>query len=191
MILQKLFFKIKSYERVIFLLRRHRVIFLAIIIFYLFLAAIPLGFYLFFQLFYPVLLVELLSGQISLPLIIIGTTIYYLSVWLFFFTSFVNYYLDTWTITNDRIINVEQGGPFARTVSELDLYKIQDVTSEVKGFFPTIFNYGNVYIQTAGEKEYFVFEEIPHPEQITRRIIELAEEDRKYHQAQTMAAAPA
>jgi uncharacterized membrane protein YdbT with pleckstrin-like domain len=115
----------------------------------------------------------------------LGVSIYYLSIWLFFFTSFADYYLDLWTVTNDRIVSIDQQGLFARTISELDLYKIQDVTSETKGFFPSIFNYGNVYIQTAAEKERFLFKQVPNPNEIRQKVIELMEEDRKYHLSQT------
>ena len=104
-----------------------------------------------------------------------------MGIWFFFFPQFVDYYLDAWVITNDRIVNVEQQGLFARTVSELDLYKIQDVTSEVRGLIPTLFNYGNVHVQTAGTQERFVFEQVPNPHEIRKRIMVLVDEDRKYH----------
>jgi uncharacterized membrane protein YdbT with pleckstrin-like domain len=103
-----------------------------------------------------------------------------LTVWLVFFTSFIDYYLDFWIVTNDRIINVEQH-LFARTISELDLYKIQDITGESRGFLQTMFNYGHVFVQTAGEVGRFNFEEVPGPREVARKIMELAEEDRKYH----------
>jgi hypothetical protein len=107
--------------------------------------------------------------------------IYYLAIWEFFFTEFVSYYLDLWIITNDRLIGIEQEALFARTVAELDLYKIQDITSEVKGIFPTIFNFGNVFIQTAAEEGRFHLKNVPDPHNLRRKIMDLAEEDRKYH----------
>ena len=42
-------------------------------------------------------------------------------------------------ITNDRMVDMEQNGLLARTVAEADLYLIQDVTSEIKGLFGSIF----------------------------------------------------
>jgi uncharacterized membrane protein YdbT with pleckstrin-like domain len=107
-------------------------------------------------------------------------SIYYLTVWIVAFTAFIDYYLDFWVVTNDRIINVEQR-LFSRTISELDLFKIQDVTGQSKGFLETMFDYGNVYVQTAGATERFNFEEVPGPREVASRIIALAEEDRKYH----------
>lgn len=119
-------------------------------------------------------------GEISYPLIILAVSGYILFIWLFGFFSFIDYYLDVWVITSERIIDVRQEGFFSRTVAELKLFQIQDVTSELKGFFKFIFRYGDVYVQTAGEKERFVFKQIPDPEEIRDIIIKLTEENKKY-----------
>ncbi|OGF33927.1 hypothetical protein A2223_02390 [Candidatus Falkowbacteria bacterium RIFOXYA2_FULL_35_8] len=55
-------------------------------------------------------------------------------------------------------------------MSEKDLGRMQDITSDVKGFLPTILNYGDVHIQTAGEEQRFVFKQIPNAEEVTRTI---------------------
>lgn len=76
-------------------------------------------------------------------------------------------------MTNKRIIDAEQRGLFSREVSEFKLYRVQDVTIEIKGVLPTFLNYGNVYIQTAGEAKEFVFKQIPNPRQAKDLIIKL------------------
>ena len=98
---------------------------------------------------------------------------YYLFIWLFFFHHWVEYYLDVWVVTNQRIINIEQKALFSRTVSELNIDMIQDVTSEVKGKLATILKFGDVHIQTAAEEKRFIFEQIPHPQEVATRITEL------------------
>lgn len=122
---------------------------------------------------------SLQHGELSRPLIILGLSAYYLFAWLFFFFNFIDYYLDVWIVTNRRIINVEQEGFFARRISEHKLFRIQDVTSEVEGVFPTLLRFGSVYIQTAGTKRNFHFEQVPHPDRIKDTIIELIQKDRK------------
>ncbi|MBI4779412.1 PH domain-containing protein [Candidatus Falkowbacteria bacterium] len=124
---------------------------------------------------------NLLQGEISYPLIVLAVSGYSLFIWLFLFFSFIDYYLDVWIITNERIIDIKQEGFFSRVVSELKLFQIQDVTSELKGFFKFIFKYGDVYVQTAGEVQRFVFRQIPNPEEIRDVIIKLAEENKKTH----------
>jgi uncharacterized membrane protein YdbT with pleckstrin-like domain len=124
---------------------------------------------------------DLLTGEVSYPLIVIGLSAYYLFAWLFFFFSFIDYYLDVWIITNERIIAIEQKGFFSRTIAEQRLYRIQDVTSDLKGILPTILNYGEVHVQTAGEVQRFIFSQVPDPEGIRSIIIQLAEKSKAIH----------
>lgn len=167
----------KIYEHDVFRLRRHPLTFLPQIFLLLALTTVPVFLYYFFLKNFS----WLLTGQITYPALLILGIIYYLSIWLFFYTNFVDYYLDMWVITNDRLIDIRQEALFSRTIAELDLYKIQDITSEVKGIFPTIFNYGKIYIQTAGEQERFTLINVPDPHNLRKKIADLSEEDRKYH----------
>ncbi|MDO8565769.1 MAG: PH domain-containing protein [Candidatus Moranbacteria bacterium] len=95
-------------------------------------------------------------------------------MWLFSFLLWVDYYFDVWVITNERIVNIEQKGLFVREISELDFSRIQDVTTTVEGVIPTILNFGDVFVQTAGEKERFVFRQIPDPYRVKDSIMQLS-----------------
>lgn len=99
------------------------------------------------------------------------TALYYIGTWLAFYHTFVDYHLDVWVLTDQRIINIEQQGLFDRTISELNLSKVQDVTSEVHGHIQTIFDFGNVYIQTAAEQQRFAFLQVSNPEEVARLVV--------------------
>jgi membrane protein YdbS with pleckstrin-like domain len=159
------------------LLRRHPVFLLWDIILFAILAAIPVGVVAILQTVSP----TILTGPISMPIVAVLGSIYYLAIWLFFFSMVIDYYLDIWVITNDRLIAVEQRGLFSRTVSEMDLWMVQDVTSEVNGISATIFGYGKLSVQSAAEQARFHFENLHDPNRIRQRILDLADEDRKYH----------
>jgi len=58
-------------------------------------------------------------------------------------------------------------------VSELEHLRVQDVTTDVKGFFPTLLNYGDVFIQTAGERDRFDFECVPDPYAIKDLVMKM------------------
>ncbi|TSD02030.1 MAG: hypothetical protein Athens071425_184 [Parcubacteria group bacterium Athens0714_25] len=94
-------------------------------------------------------------------------------VWLFMFFVWIDYYFDVWIITDKRIVNIEQKGLFSRSVGELEFSKIQDVSTEVRGVIPTILNYGEVHIQTAGATERFVFHKVPDPYHIKGLVMDL------------------
>lgn len=110
----------------------------------------------------PMLFPDLAEGAMK-NLILFAEVTFFLALWIWSFLIWIDYYFDVWIITSERIINIEQKGLFMRNVSEADYSKVQDVTAEVKGFFPTIINFGDVYIQTAAETNRFVFRTISNP----------------------------
>lgn len=165
----------KHDEKVVFFLRRHPIVFVVDVLMQILLVAIPFGIWFVLAKMWP----WFLTGPVMGPLLTLLAGGYYLMIWLFFLMNFTDYYLDAWIVTDDRILNIEQKSLFSRTISELDLSKIQDVTSEVKGVIAFVFGYGNVYIQTAGERERFVFEQIRRPEEIRKNMLELVEADRR------------
>lgn len=167
----------KTGEEIVIHLRRHWFIFFNIFLFFTVLFLIPVVIYYFFAADLP----GIYNRPIVYPLALIGVFTYYLITLVFAFTFWTTTYLDVWTITTERIINREQNGLFNRVVSELDLYRVQDVTAEQKGFFATIFHYGNVYIQSAGEKERFVFEQVPNPYSVAKMIQRLDEKSKLNH----------
>ncbi len=150
-------------------------VFLTRIIFFALLLLLPLGFYLVAKIAWP----GLLSHPVMLPALLLSASAYYLFACLFFFFSFIDYYLDVWIITSERIVDIQQRGLFSRVVSEQKLSRVQDVTSEVHGVMPTLFRYGNVHVQTAGAKERFFFDRVPDPEGVRDMIIRLAREKQK------------
>lgn len=164
-------------ERQIFALRRHKITLLSLMTGYVLTLIFPFAVY--FYLVYAAPLI--LENQQILTLIVMGGSIFFLFAWLFLFQNYLDYHMDLWVVTTRRILNIEQTGMFKRTVSELRMYRIQDVTATVSGVLHTILDYGDVEIQTAGEKVRFVFEEIPHPNQIAKTILELSEIDRREH----------
>lgn len=96
-------------------------------------------------------------------------------------TMFTDYFLDTWIVTSERIINIEQKGLFSRVISTLHLNQVQDVTSETHGFLATILTYGDVHIQTAGTVERFLFKRINNPDDVKFTIMRLVDDDKRRH----------
>lgn len=87
----------------------------------------------------------------------------------------VMYYLNVQIVTNERVVDITQTSLLHHTISELHLSRIEDVTAEVNGLFATLLDYGNVYIQTAGETERFVFDRVPNPTAVEKMILDLYE----------------
>lgn len=111
-------------------------------------------------LFVKFTIIETLIILAVLILIIIVLSFYHLYLW----------YNDVYVLTNERLIDVDQFSLFNRTISETFLDLVEDVKVESKGLLPTVFNYGNVTIQTAGAKENLVLETLSNPFVIQQRI---------------------
>src|SRR3989339_382796 len=161
-------------EIIIKIVRRDFFILFKRMIVFMLMAVLPFAF------FYLMITTNLglLESEIIYPIIVLSTSAYYLFTWLFFFFSFIDYYLDVWIITDKRIIDIQQRGFFSRIISELKIFRIQDVTSEIQGAIPTLLKYGEVFIQTAGTDQRFKFHEVPDPNGIRDIIIKLIQKNR-------------
>ena len=86
--------------------------------------------------------------------------------WAAFFFAWTEYHLDVWVVTTHRIFLVEQQAMFAREISSLTLDKIQDLTIDIEGFLPTMLKFGDILIETAGERKKLMFINAKNPEAI-------------------------
>jgi uncharacterized membrane protein YdbT with pleckstrin-like domain len=92
---------------------------------------------------------------LSLVVIFLG------AIFLVFVTKIYN--ANRLIITDIHITQVLQVGLFNKKVSELTMENVEDVTAEKHGIFSTIFDYGTLKVETAGEQNNFVFIYCPNP----------------------------
>lgn len=159
----------RSQEKVFLLLRRHWFTYIPFFLIAL-IMSIPFFILLFFLIsspssFTPAILNILILASSAYLLFIIGLLLF----------GFIDYYLDVYIVTNERIVDISQDGFFRRSISQLYLREVQDVSAQVKGFFPTLMHYGEIIIQTAGERPNFVFKNVSNPYKISKIILDLHE----------------
>lgn len=122
--------------------------------------------------FDTVLLVDENALQINvLPLGFFALGFLGLLLWMHFFASWSDHWLDAWIITDKRLIDIEQKGFFVREISSFPLNRIQDVTSTVSGIIPTWLHFGDVRIQTASISEDFVMQQVPFPQDVKEHLL--------------------
>lgn len=168
----------QSDEEIIIFIRRDVIILLRHVLLYVVLFLLPLAAYFIINSYLPFFI----ENAIASDLLILVMFLYFLYVWLFLYRGFLDYFLDIWIVTNYRILSIEQSDLFHRTIAEQKLFRIQDVTSQQKGFLPTFLNYGDVFIQTAAEQTRFTFEQVPDPHRIARQITQLVDWQKKEHE---------
>lgn len=165
-------------EKIILLVHRHPFVLLARIALWVVIGLVPPA----LALILPGNFQGVRESPVGYPLAVLGLSTLYLFLWMFLLNSFVDYFLDIWIVTNERIINIEQRQLFSRISAEQKLSRIQDVTAEINGFWPTFLRYGDVHVQTAGTEERFNFQQVPEPNDVARKIASLAEMKRRYDQ---------
>ena len=119
--------------------------------------------------------VPLLKTYPYIQYVNLAKSVYLMFLMLGLLIMWVMYYLNVQIITNERIVDITQVSLIHHTLSELHLSRIEDVTAEVNGIFGTFLDYGNVYIQTAGETERFTFDRVPNPNRVEKMILDLYE----------------
>jgi len=107
------------------------------------------------------------------------TVLFYLFVFGFALQAFLNWFFNTYVITDKKIVDLDFQGVLYKNISEATLDNIEDITSTVKGTFGVVFNVGSVFIQTAAEKNEFEFENVDHPAKIRDIIADLVAETKK------------
>lgn len=105
--------------------------------------------------------------------LIIGGTIFAVAV-LFFVLFVATYvYRQSRLLVADRsLVQVLQKSLFIRNVSRLSMSNVEDVTAEQRGILATIFNFGTLTVQTAGEEDNFIFPTCPDPNKFAHEILE-------------------
>jgi uncharacterized membrane protein YdbT with pleckstrin-like domain len=85
------------------------------------------------------------------------------------------YFQSRMIVTDRNITQVLQLGLFNRKVSQLTMENVEDVTALQSGFFATIFGFGILKIETAGEQVNFHFEFCPRPGHYAKIILDARE----------------
>jgi uncharacterized membrane protein YdbT with pleckstrin-like domain len=79
-------------------------------------------------------------------------------------------------VTDRNITQILQYGLFNRKVSQLNMVNVEDVTSVQKGLFSTMFGFGELKIETAGEQSNFHYTYCPNPGYYAKVILNAREE---------------
>lgn len=116
-------------------------------------------------------------------------TLYFMGLFLFLFIFWVNYYLDVWIVTTQRLIDIEQKGLFSREIAEMRLSRIENVTVEVSGFIQTMLGFGDIKVETAGISK-FIIKDAPRYYEVKNALLRHQQFDQRARQEQQNGATP-
>ncbi len=146
------------WEKVEFVLRRHWIMY----------------FYLFIR-FLMALIVSSFALMVNHPLVHIFLILFWMWFWIYIYIAWLNHELDLFVITNNRIVWVEQIAFLNRTVSECNLWQVQEVNSQTKWILSNILNYWLITIQTAWNTSNFEMDWAPNAMRSSRKILNIVD----------------
>lgn len=103
--------------------------------------------------------------------------VWYLITFTYIMERFLRWYFNVNIITDERIIEVDFPYLVYREITDANIDQIQDVTVIMGSPLRTVFNFGNVLIQTAGVIPKIDFEAVPQPDRVARILRELRIEE--------------
>lgn len=106
---------------------------------------------------------------------------YYLFVVIYLFVNFIDWFFNTSLITNLRVMDVDFENIFYKDVSETKLTLVQDVSYKQAGFSETVFDYGDVRIQTAAAVDSFNLAQVPRPQRVVEVVEQLIGKEKEDH----------
>ncbi len=143
-------------EKIIFVIHKHWFVAAKFVAIFMFLFLVPI-----IILFLMPYLSSVFDPALVEPWINMLLSLYVMTLLALLLLFWMDYYLDMWIITSERLIDVEQIGLFNREISEIPLHRVQDVTIQIRGIIETFLGFGTIRIQTAGERE-FLIRDAPH-----------------------------
>jgi len=80
-------------------------------------------------------------------------------IWL----NILSWYFNVGIVTNKRVIDIDLHAVIYKEISDAQLGKIEGITVKSGGYLQSLFDYGSIFIQTAGAAVNIEFNNVPHP----------------------------
>ncbi len=114
-----------------------------------------------------------LSYLLNSSLVFIVNLFAVVFVFSYIFFNFLNWYFNVGIVTDKRIVDIDFHNVLYKEVSSAYLDKIEDIVVKSGGYFGSFFDFGDIYIQTAGAIDHIEFHNVPFPSEAVETINKL------------------
>lgn len=90
---------------------------------------------------------------------------------LIFLYEILNWYLDAWVITNQGIIDLQWNSFFDKSSTRIEYHTIEGITYQIKGFWGTIMNFGDIMVERLGTGTIVTLENVAFPKKVEREVL--------------------
>jgi hypothetical protein len=87
--------------------------------------------------------------------------------------GFLSWFYSINIITNKRVIDVDFYNLIYREITDAEINHIEDATVQMGSAIRTLFDFGDIVIQTAAEIPEVNFEAVPHPDRIAKILSDI------------------
>jgi hypothetical protein len=92
-----------------------------------------------------------------------------------YFMKFLEWAFDCLLVTNLGVIDIERKGIFDNTSKRLEYETIDGVSYTLKGFLPTVLNYGDIIVDKMGSDISINLDDAANPKVVSKKIMECQE----------------
>ncbi len=110
---------------------------------------------------------------LNLEQILLFNLFFIIFIFSYIWFNILNWYFNVGIITNKRVVDIDFYAVLYKEITNAQLGKIEDVTIKSGGFIQSLFDYGSVFMQTAGTEVNIEFVDIPHPSDTVQLINKL------------------
>ncbi len=125
---------------------------------------------------YPIA-VQLAQLPIAIPsgYVVIGFVMWYVGTLGFVIASFIHWFFNIYIVTNERLVDIDFLHLLYKRFTQAELTRVQEISYTTGVIVATFFNYGTVFVQTAGDMPNLEFDGVPNPEKVVAIIREQME----------------
>lgn len=128
----------------------------------------------------PILVSQIFPLEAAPPdYLLIGAIFWYLLSFAYAFEQFLSWLFNVNIITDERVVDVDFPSILYKDITVTKIDQVQDVNIKTGGYIRSLFNFGDVVIQTAGAIPEICFEAIPNPGRVVVVLNDLMLEEER------------
>lgn len=95
---------------------------------------------------------------------------YYSVVFTFVLVNFISWFYNIGLVTDKRVVDIDLTELIFKNIATTKHSLIQDVSYSQNGAIRSLFHFGDVTVQTAGQEGKFELEAVPHPDKVVHLL---------------------
>lgn len=115
------------------------------------------------------------SLSIPTDLYMASIILWYMFILAYIIESFLHWYFNIYIVTNHHLVDINFWNLLYRDITEVRLNDVESARTHIRGVLGPLFNYGDVIIETAAERQNIQFLQVPNPDIVAERIQDLQE----------------